>query len=146
MKKASLCLVLAVLTTVTACNRESSRSRRAAKPVVADHTVKITDASFDHEVIESFQPTLVEFWHENAEDCLKMDPTLEELAVEFEGRLRVGKVHISQGPRLAEFYGIRGALPVIILFNGNQEVERFVGLKSKDQIAARLNKLLPPKK
>lgn len=146
MNKASLCLLLIVWTGMSACNRESSRSRRATKPAVVDHTVKITDSSFDREVAESFQPALVEFWHDKSAECEEFAPVMEALAVEFEGRLKVGKVHVGEGPKLAEYYSIRGTMPVTILFNGTTEVERFVGPKSKDEIAARLNKLLPPKK
>jgi thioredoxin 1 len=145
MRNVTLFSLVAVLTLLTACNRESARARRGAKPAVAEHHVTITDANFDREVVQSFQPVLIEFWHESSEDCEKMAPTIETLAVEFDGRLKVGKLNIGANPRLADFYTIR-TLPVTILFMGDREVDRFVGVKSKDEIAGKLNKLLPAKK
>jgi thioredoxin 1 len=154
MKTATYSFLVAVLIVTTACNRESSRSRRAAKAAASVHTVELTDTSFDREVVEKFQPTLVEFWHDSSEDCLAMAPVLEEIAVEFEGRLKVAKAHVSRCPKLADFYGIRGsALPVMILFVGNTEIDRIIGPKTKEELAAKLNNakrggylVVPPKK
>jgi len=140
MKTATLILFTAMFATTLACNRESARTRRGAgaKTPVVENTVEITDANFDREVNNAPIPVLVEFWHESSEDCQTFAPTLEALALEYKGRLKVGKLHTGKGPKIADFYQIR-SIPVTMLFVEGVEYARFSGVKTKDQLAAWVN-------
>src|SRR5262245_48030013 len=149
MSKATLLLIAAIALTI-ACNRESSRSRRGAKQAVAEPAMELNETNFDREVTNAFQPPLVLFGNEGSAASKDMLSVMEDLAVEFKGRLKVGKLNTSKGAKITEFYQAYST-PIIILINGqNGEVERFRGVKTRDEIAKRLNQLmgpaLPPKK
>jgi thioredoxin 1 len=90
----------------------------------------IDDASFDHQVLSSELPYLVEFSATWCPPCRALEPILEAVADELRGRLRVGKVDIDSSPEVAARYGVRGA-PTVIMFRDGKETGRKLGLTQK---------------
>ncbi len=99
---------------------------------------EFTDDNFQAEVLSSDQPVLVDFWAEWCMPCRMLAPTIEELADDFAGKVKVGKFDIDQGKQVATQFGI-SAIPTVILFVDGKPAKKFVGLKGKDDFAAALN-------
>ncbi|MFN5274161.1 MAG: thioredoxin [Planctomycetota bacterium] len=90
------------------------------------HAAEFTDAGFDSDVLNSSQPVLVDFWATWCGPCRQIAPLIDELAVKYEGKVKVGKVDIDQNQDLAEKYGIN-AIPTLLLFKDGEIIERFQG-------------------
>jgi thioredoxin 1 len=103
--------------------------------------IALTQTNFSAEVIESSTPVLVDFWAEWCGPCKMLSPILDELASEYEGRVKIGKVNIDEHQSLATEYGVR-AIPTLLLFKDGQVEEQIVGLKSKRDFKASLDKVL----
>ncbi len=95
--------------------------------------------SFDAEVKQATLPVLVDFWAEWCPPCRKLGPTLEEVAVDLEGQLKVVKVNVQEESALATQYGVMN-IPTMIIFKNGQEVARLVGNRAK---AALIQELQP---
>jgi thioredoxin 1 len=93
-----------------------------------------TDAKWNEEVLSSPQPVLVDFWAEWCAPCRLMAPSIEALADEFEGRLRVGKLNVDENAATSEKYDIRG-IPTILILKGGEVKEQVVGVTSKENLA-----------
>jgi len=100
----------------------------------------LTDASFQKEVLQSAVPVLVDFWAEWCGPCKMLGPVLDELAGEYVGRVKVGKVNIDEHQKVASDYGIR-AIPTLLLFKDGEVAEQIVGLRSKRDLKASLDKV-----
>jgi len=96
--------------------------------MASEHVVEITDQNFQDEVLQSAQPVLVDFWAEWCGPCKMLAPTIEKLAVEYAGKVKVGKVDTDSNRDVAIKYGI-SAIPTVILFQGGQPVQKFVGMR-----------------
>ena len=94
---------------------------------------QITDATFDMQVLKSDQPVLLDFWAPWCGPCRALGPVIEELASEYEGRVRIGKMNVDENPVTPGKYGIR-AIPTLILFKKGEAVEQVTGAASKDAI------------
>lgn len=94
--------------------------------------IVLTDASFKTEVLESDQPVLVDFWAPWCGPCHLLAPTIEELARQYAGSVRVGKLNVDENPDTARAYGI-SSIPAVFLFKAGEVVERFVGLQPKQR-------------
>jgi len=103
--------------------------------------VVLTDANFDEEVIQAETPVMVDFWAEWCGPCRMIGPIVEELADEFEGKIKVGKVNVDQNQGTAAKYGIR-SIPTLLLFKGGELVEQIVGVQPKNKIVESINKVL----
>lgn len=103
-----------------------------------EHVQEFTDANFEAEVLNSDQPVLVDFWAEWCMPCRMLAPTIDQLAEEFAGKAKVGKLDTDANREVAVKYGIH-AIPTIILFKGGEAVEKFIGLKNRDELAAAMN-------
>jgi len=103
--------------------------------------VKLTDQSFEAEVIKNDQPVLVDFWAEWCGPCKMQGPIVEELAKEFEGKAKVAKLEVDQNPQMAQQYGVM-SIPTIAIFKGGEIVWQGVGLQQKDALAEELKKHL----
>jgi thioredoxin 1 len=103
--------------------------------------VEFTDANFETEVVSSDTPVLVDFWAEWCGPCKTIAPVVEELASEYEGKVKVGKVDVDSNQQVAFKYGIRG-IPTLLIFKSGRVVEQIVGAVPKPHIAAKLEKLL----
>lgn len=101
---------------------------------------QFTDANFDAEVIKSPVPVLVDFWAEWCMPCKMLTPTIDALADEFAGKVKVGKLDTDSNQKVAVQFGI-AAIPTVIVFKGGQVVKKFVGLQSKNEFAAALQTL-----
>jgi len=107
--------------------------------MAASNIVVLTETNFKEEVIESSVPFLVDFWAEWCGPCKMISPILDELAADYEGRVKVGKVNIDDHPAVANEYGIR-AIPTMLIFKDGQVAEQVVGLRSKGDLKANLEK------
>jgi thioredoxin 1 len=99
---------------------------------------KITDASFEADVLKAEGPVLVDFWAEWCGPCRQIGPALEELADEFDGKIVIAKLNIDESPEIPGRYGVRGIPTLMIFRNGNLAASK-VGADSKARIAAWIN-------
>lgn len=107
----------------------------------AIHLVKLTAANFKAEVLEASLPFLVSFWAGWCAPCKIVDPLVEEIAADYDGRARFGKVNIDDEEALAMEYGIR-AVPTLLIFKNGEVVDKMIGAHAKHDLAASLEKHL----
>lgn len=100
----------------------------------------LTDKNFADEVAASSLPLLVDFWAEWCGPCKMIGPILDELAGEYSGRVKIGKVNIDHDQELAGQYGVR-AIPTLLLFHQGQVADQMVGLRSKRDLKASLDRV-----
>ncbi|OOP54864.1 MAG: thioredoxin [Candidatus Brocadia carolinensis] len=105
--------------------------------MAGDVTV-ITDANFDGEVLKSNVPVLVDFWAAWCGPCRQLAPIIDELATEYKGKAKVGKLDTEENNNTPAKFGIT-AIPTIILFKNGQAVNKMVGVKSKKDLKAALD-------
>lgn len=108
--------------------------------MASENVFEFTDGNFEADVVQSDLPVLVDFWAEWCQPCKMLTPTIEELATEYKGKVKIGKVDTDSNREVSIKYGV-SAIPTIMLFQGGEVVKKFVGLTSKDQFAAALNEL-----
>jgi len=102
---------------------------------VSESIYHITDDSFEEEVLNSEQPVLVEYWAEWCGPCKMIAPLLDDIAGDYEGKLKIAKFNIDDNPNTPPKYGIRGIPTLMIFKNGNAEATK-VGALSKSQLTA----------
>jgi thioredoxin 1 len=105
---------------------------------MAGNVAEFTDQNFQSQVLDSSQPVLVDFWAPWCGPCRMLAPTIEELAGEYGGRVRIGKVNTDENPQVATNHRIN-AIPTVMLFKNGEVVERFVGVTPKEKFAAALD-------
>lgn len=103
--------------------------------------IQLTDDNFDAEVIQSPQPVLVDFWAPWCGPCRMLGPIVEEVAKEYEGKVKVGKLNTDDHPNAPGRYRI-SAIPTLLFFKGGKLVEQRVGVQSKADIKKLLDGLL----
>ena len=102
--------------------------------------VTLTQDNFAAEVLQSTSPVLVDFWAEWCGPCKMIAPVLDELATEYTGKVKIGKVNIDQFQGIAAEYGVR-AIPTLLLFSKGQVTEQMVGLRSKRDLKASFDRV-----
>jgi len=102
---------------------------------------EVNDANFEVEILQADLPTLVDFWAPWCGPCKVVGPVVEELAEEYEGRVKVGKMNVDDNPATPGRYGIRG-IPTLIVFKGGEVVDQVVGAVPKGNIEAMIKKAL----
>ena len=105
---------------------------------MADNVLEFTDGNFQSDVIDSDQPVLVDFWAPWCGPCKLLAPTIEELASDYDGRARIGKMNTDENPQTATTHQI-SAIPTVMLFKGGEIVERFVGVTPKEKFSEALD-------
>ncbi|MEZ4979177.1 MAG: thioredoxin [Chitinophagales bacterium] len=103
--------------------------------------LEFKDASFQAEVMDSGELTLVDFWAQWCGPCLALGPTIEALSNEFEGKMKVGKLNVDENPETAMKFGIRN-IPTILLLKNGEIVERLVGAQPKAAFVQAIEKHL----
>ena len=98
-------------------------------------TKKVTDTSFQDDILNSDGPVVIDFWAEWCGPCRQIGPALEELSDEYEGKVTIAKLNIDESPETPGKYGVRG-IPTMMLFNGGELVATKVGAAPKSQIKA----------
>ena len=106
-----------------------------------ENVLKFTDDNFKQEVLSSDKPVLVDFWADWCQPCHMIAPTINELAEDYAGRVKVGKVDTDANRNVSLELEI-SSIPAVILFKGGEAVRKFVGVTAKQQIASELDALL----
>jgi thioredoxin 1 len=101
---------------------------------------EFTDANFQSEVLDSDQPVLVDFWAAWCGPCRAVGPTIEELAEQFDGTVKVGKLNIDENQQAPGSFDIH-SIPAVLLFNRGEVVETFVGVQPKERYEQALQKV-----
>lgn len=105
--------------------------------MAGQNTIEFDDANFEAEVLKSSVPVLVDFWADWCMPCKALAPTIEELAGEYAGRVKVGKVNTENNTETPVKYNVQ-AIPTILIFSGGEVVQKFVGLTAKKEFQAAL--------
>ena len=109
--------------------------------MASDKVVAVTDGNFDSEVLQSSVPVLLDFTAGWCQPCKAVAPIVAELAGEYEGRVKVGKVDIDEAPGTAQKYGIRG-VPTLMVVKGGEVFDKIVGAVPKAKIVALVERAL----
>jgi len=102
--------------------------------------VTLTQENFSQLVLQSPAPVLVDFWAEWCGPCKMISPLLDELADEYDGKVKIGKVNIDEQQNLAAEYGVR-AIPTLLVFHNGQVTDQIVGARSKRDLKASLDRV-----
>ena len=108
---------------------------------MSENISRVTDASFDQDVLKSKVPVLVDFWAEWCGPCRMIAPILEQVANETAGKLKVVKLNVDENPRIAGQHGIR-SIPALMLFRGPLLVDQKLGAMPKEQLDLWLSRYL----
>ncbi len=101
-------------------------------------TLELTDSNFAEEVEKSDKPVLVDFWAEWCGPCRMVGPIVDELAGEYEGKAKVGKVNVDNNPDVSVKFGIR-SIPALLIFKDGEVVDQIIGAVPKNQIKKQLD-------
>lgn len=100
---------------------------------MAENMEDVSDATFESVVLKSDTPVLIDFWATWCAPCKAIAPTLEELAKDYDGKIKIVKMNVDDNPSTPGKYGVRG-IPTLILFKGGEIVDQLVGAIPKAQI------------
>ena len=102
---------------------------------MSDQIVYTSDANFDNDVLKSSVPVLVDYWAEWCGPCKMIAPILDEIAGDYQGKLKIAKVNVDENQQVTQKYGIR-SIPTLMIFKGGSVQAQKVGAMSKSQLAA----------
>ena len=102
------------------------------------NTVEFTDSNFEEEVLKSEHPVLVDFWAEWCGPCRMIGPVVEEMASEYAGKAKIGKVNVDVNPEVSVKYGIR-SIPALLIFKDGQVVDQIIGAVPKTHLTKQLD-------
>jgi len=100
--------------------------------------LEVTDSTFETEVLQADEPTLVDFWAEWCGPCKMVEPVVEEIAEEYSDKLQVARMDVDGNRNTPAQYGIQG-IPTLILFKDGQEATRIVGFRPKEAVVGELS-------
>ncbi len=98
------------------------------------NTVTLTDDNFENEVVHSDIPVLVDFWADWCGPCKVIGPTIESLATDYLGKVKVAKLNVDDNPQAARRFGVR-SIPTLIVFKDGEVQQSVIGIKPKGQLA-----------
>jgi thioredoxin len=101
--------------------------------MATDNVQTFTDGNFEESVLKSGTPVLVDFWAEWCGPCKRLAPTVDALALDYAGKVTVGKVNVDENPNVSFKYQVRG-IPTLLLFKGGQVVESIIGATHKEEL------------
>jgi thioredoxin 1 len=101
--------------------------------MAGQNTLNFSDAAFDAEVLQADKPVLVDFWAEWCGPCRMLAPTIDAIADEYQGKIKVGKLNVDENNQTAFRYQVRG-IPAILLFKGGKVVDQRVGAVPKSEL------------
>lgn len=104
-------------------------------------TTKLTDDTFQKDVLESQNPVLVDFWAEWCQPCQMVGPVVEELSSEYEGKIKVGKLNVDENINVPGNYGVM-SIPTLIVFKDGKPFKTMVGVQGKDTLKKALDEAL----
>ena len=102
--------------------------------MAGQNTLNFNDAAFDADVLQADKPVLVDFWAEWCGPCRMLGPTIDAIADEYQGKVKVGKLNVDENNQTAFRYQVRG-IPAILLFKGGKVVDQRVGAVPKSELA-----------
>ncbi len=108
---------------------------------MSDKVFNVTDNDFPTEVLQASTPVLVDFWASWCGPCKMIAPIIEQIAQDYEGRLKVAKVNVDENRETAGKFGIM-SIPTMVLFVDGEAVERYVGFMPKEKLKAQINNTL----
>src|SRR5688572_18214221 len=106
--------------------------------MASENVVEFTDQNFEQEVLKSSTPVLVDFWAEWCMPCRMLAPTIEKIAKDYDGKVKVGKLDTDGNSDVAAKYSI-SAITTVILFKNGEVAQKFVGLRKEKEFKAALN-------
>ena len=109
--------------------------------MASENVKEITDQNFEQEVAAATEPVLVDFWAEWCMPCRMLAPTIEKIAADYAGKVKVGKVDTDANRDISMKFGI-SAIPTVLLFKDGQVVQKFVGLRQDKEFRAALDQAL----
>ena len=101
----------------------------------------VTKQTFNHDVLKSDKPVLVDMWAAWCAPCRAMEPAIEAVAKEFEGKVEVAKLNVDENPEIAQQLGVM-SIPTMMMFKNGQPVNRLVGLSTKERLAGAVSAVL----
>jgi thioredoxin 1 len=107
--------------------------------MASDAIFEVTDTNFDQDVLKADQPVLVDFWATWCGPCRAIAPIVDELATEYKGKVKIGKMDVDRNSATPMRYGVRG-IPTLLVFKGGQVKEQIVGYVAKEKIQQALDK------
>lgn len=102
--------------------------------------ITFTDENFEREVLESSEPVLVDFWAAWCGPCRVLGPVVEELAAEYKGKVKIGKLNVDESPASAQRFGVQ-SIPTVLFFENGQVIDQSIGLVPKSALAVKLSAL-----
>ncbi|MBP2018286.1 thioredoxin 1 [Symbiobacterium terraclitae] len=109
--------------------------------MASEKVITLSAENWAREVEQSTEPVLVDFWAVWCGPCRMIAPVVEEIAADYEGRLKVGKLNVDENNELAARYGVV-SIPTLLVFKNGQPVERIVGFQPKKELAAKIDRAL----
>ncbi|MBD3346290.1 MAG: thioredoxin [Chitinivibrionales bacterium] len=107
----------------------------------SEYLAEFTDSNFDDEALKADTPVVVDFWAEWCGPCKMLTPIIEDVAREYEGKVKMGKLNVDENPSTASKYGIT-SIPTVLFIKDGKVIDQQIGLLAKDPLKAKIDSLL----